>query len=243
MWHKEQKRRERGMKRSKTKKIRMAEVGCPQVEDHGRNCMGGKRFDTNHSAVLSIKTMWCPSSWPDEQKKAKWPLTMEFDIEGSDRHKNGYGRFFPVPRSEEFEWRLATPEWLANPKGTKHPVWDRRGEIPVQEKRFATIRGELDCIIGSGRWVDEEYLFDRAEETAWEDGAETIGKALWEKIEEDGREYIEEAVKKERGVSEEEGENNEMEEAKVEDVYGEMEEAVDEGVEEEGRRLFENLAL
>jgi hypothetical protein len=199
----------------KAKKIRVEEKGCPKVKDGGGKCMGEKKFDTNHSAVLATKTIWCPKSWPDEQEDAIWPLETEFIIEGWDRHRNGYGRYYPVPRSEEFEWRLATPEWLADPKGTKYPVWDGKKSIPIQEKRFAKIRGELDCIVGSGRWVDEEFLFDRAEETAWEDGAAVIGKTLWEKIEEDEREDMEEMVEEDGGLGEDEedaGTNKEEEE-------------------------------
>jgi hypothetical protein len=213
--HKERMKHERDRKHLKAKKIRVEEKGCPKVKDGGGKCMGEKKFDTNHSAVLATKTIWCPKSWPDEQEDAIWPLETEFIIEGWDRHRNGYGRYYPVPRSEEFEWRLATPEWLADPKGTKYPVWDGKKSIPIQEKRFAKIRGELDCIVGSGRWVDEEFLFDRAEETAWEDGAAVIGKTLWEKIEEDEREDMEEMVEEDGGLGEDEedaGANKEEEE-------------------------------
>lgn len=192
--HKEGMKRERDRKRLQAKKILVEEKGCPKVKDHGGKCMGGKTFDTNHSAVLTIKTIWCPKTWPDEQKVAIWPTETEFIVEGWDRHRNGYGRYYPVPRSEEFEWRLATPEWLADPKGTKYPAWDGKKSIPAQEKRFAKIRGELDCIVGSGRWVDEEFIFDRAAETAWEDGAAVIGKTLWKMIEEEERGDIEEMV-------------------------------------------------
>jgi hypothetical protein len=217
---------ERDRKRLKASKIRGEEKGCPEVENRGGKCMGGKTFDTNHSAVLATKTIWCPKTWPDEQEDAIWPIETEFSIEGWDRHRNGYGRYLPVPRSEEFEWRLATLEWLADPKGTKYPGWDGKRQIPVQEKRFARIRGELDCIVGSGRWVDEEFLFDRAEEMAWEDGAAVIGKMLWEELEEDEREDVKEMV-------EEDGELDEEEEGIVEEI--------DE--EKESRRLFEKLTL
>jgi hypothetical protein len=222
-WRRKQMKQERERKRLNAQKIREEEKGCPKVKDRGEKCMGGKTFDTNHSAVLANKTIWCPKTWPDEQEEAIWPIKIEFITEGWDRHRNGYGRYYPVPRSEEFEWRLATPAWLADPKGTKYPVWDGKKTIPAQEKRFARVRGELDCIVGSGRWVDEEFLFDRAEETAWEDGTGVIGKTLWEMIEEDEREDIEEV--------EEDAEDDEEEEEVGEDI------------EEEERRLFENYAM
>jgi len=200
--------------------------------------MGGKTFDTSHSAVLAIKTIWRPKTWPDEQKEAIWPIETEFIIEGWERHRNGYGRYFSVPRSEEFEWRLATPEWLADPKGTKHPVWDGKKPIPVQEKRFAKIRGELDCIVGSGRWVDEEFLFDRAEEMAWEDGEAIIGKILWEKIEEDEREDMKKTEDVDGETNGEEDELYEEETAAEEEI--EKGEEVDEERRGETRSIRKN---
>lgn len=184
----------------KIEKIRLVEqhgVNFPKVTT---SCMGGKVFGSNHSAVLACKTMWCPETWPDYQKPVNWPSETELIIEGWDRHKNGYGRYFPVPRTEEFEWRLATRDWLINPVKVKYPIWDGIGPVPIQERRFARVRGELDCIVGSGRWVDEELIFDRAEETAKEDEAGIVGAALWKIIEEEG----EEEVEKERKFSLEE---------------------------------------
>ena len=239
--HKKCREEEKARKLLKARKIQFEEKGCPKVDDGGKKCMGGKTFDTNHSAVLVTKTIWCPKTWPDEQEDAIWPIETEFIIEGWDRHRNGYGRYFPVPRSEEFEWRLATPEWIADPKGAKYPVWDGKKPIPVQEKRFARIRGELDCIAGSGRWVDEEFLFDRAEETAWEEGAGIIGRKLWEKIEEDEREDMEDMEDEDGAANEEEEELFEEETAEEEEV--DEGEEVDKELEEESRRLFEKLTL
>jgi hypothetical protein len=215
---KRQNKQERSKKSARTKKIKLEEQSCPKIENRGRNCMGGNKFESNHSAVLAVKTIWCPRSWRDEQTEASWPLPMEYNIEGVDRHKNGFGRFLPVPRSEDFEWRLASPEWLADPKGTKYPVWDRKGPVPHQEKRFAWIRSELDCIVGTGLCVDELVLFDRSEETAWENAAGIIGKTLWEEIEEDERDDIADIMKKEGEASETE------ERGKVDEEEGVIEE-------------------
>lgn len=117
----------------------------------------------------------------------EWPPEEEFVTEGWDRHKNGFGRFFPVPRTEYFEQRLVTFEWLCNPN-IKYPEWNGQGLPPVKERMFAVARGELDEIADMGRRIDEEFIFDRAEETRREEEAGVIGVELWRMIEDCGEE-------------------------------------------------------
>jgi len=240
---KKQNQEQIGMRYAVAKRIQLEAVGDLKVVAYGEKCMGGKIFESNHSAVLAMKTIWCPQSWRDEQGDARWPHPIDFVMEGFDRQKNGYGRFLPVPRSEEFEWRLATREWLANPKETNYPIWNGEGPIPHREKRFAWVRSEMDCIIGTGRCIDKLPLFDRADELVWEDPAGILGKKLWEEIEDDDREGSKEKLKEEGEVSEEEVEAG-LHNWLPEEAQDEMDKEVGEGGEkEEGRCLLEKLTL
>ena len=67
-----------------------------------RPAFDGKKFDTNHSMVLSQETIFCPQ-WEDgKETVAQWPSRVEMKYEGDERISTEriHRRFLPMPRAE-----------------------------------------------------------------------------------------------------------------------------------------------
>ncbi|KAK3696160.1 hypothetical protein LTR37_018131 [Vermiconidia calcicola] len=67
-----------------------------------RRAFDDKIFDTNHSNVLSHRTVFCPQSDKGRENVAPWPSRSEMKYEGDDRISTDrlHGRFPGVPRVE-----------------------------------------------------------------------------------------------------------------------------------------------
>ena len=129
---------------------------------HIRKPFDGKEFETNHSTVLSQKTVFCQSFEKGKEDVADWPNRMEAKYEGDDRLSTDrlHGRFLGAPRVT----------------GNETVNWQHRAIIPQFpfDDFYYPVPNAVDIFMRT-HWVSELEFTD-------EEGEEAIGKDLMQML-------------------------------------------------------------
>lgn len=145
-------------------------------------CMGGKKFADGRSAALGQASMWTPNEWRTEsarKQQAEWPSVAELKWEGDERAKSGKGRFLPIPRRASWDDKLIRGAPVSG-QGKGDRMWEGAGAVPWPQRRKVKLAA-MDRVWGEDV-LDEEWLFDRVEETAQDMEVNIVGRELMDMI-------------------------------------------------------------
>jgi hypothetical protein len=160
----------------KAEKALAAKLGYPDgFPTVAAVCMRGKSFHDGRSAVLGQTSMWTRADWRTDEmreQESQWPSVAELKWEGDERAKSRKGRYLPIPRRASWDDKLihGVPVSGQN-RGDK--MWQGFGTVPWTQRRKAKLEA-IDRVWGEAV-LDEEWVFDRAEEIPADMEAALVG--------------------------------------------------------------------